>query len=312
MRHSVTRAILVPLDGSDLSERAIEAARRLAGAMSASIVLTRVVHASPPEEHTRQAAAVEAAEKYLNDIAAGLRAQGEAAICEACAGDPAERIVEQAGLWRAEIIVMATHGRGGVGRLIHGSVADSVVRRSSVPILLVPARAEHHARLDGDSVVVAVDGSPFAEHALAHAAEMAREMVASLVITRAVFWDPAPLHGLAPSLTTIDEMRDDAQQYVDNLAAEVQRAGVDARGVVVVGPTTHVILDEAESANAAVIVLATHGRGGLGRFAMGSIATEIVTHARRPVLLIHPLHAGEGATVVEQSSQHARAPSPAT
>ena len=141
------RAILVPLDGSELAERALEMARRLAVATEATILLLYVVPEHADEFQNGFAPEIAEAQRYLSEVAGRVRANtttGESApvvLTQVCVGKPADRIISEAELWHINHIVMATHGRGGLNRVIHGSVADSVLRRSSVPVLLVPPQA---------------------------------------------------------------------------------------------------------------------------------------------------------------------------
>src|SRR2546427_9932696 len=127
MQSEVRSAILVPLDGSERAERALGPARQLAVAAGATLLLVRVV----PDRELGAVAGlsdqIEDAQRYLAGLASHLRGPvGRAAapviLTQACTGDPAERIVGEAELWRTDLVVMATHGRGGLGRLVHGSV----------------------------------------------------------------------------------------------------------------------------------------------------------------------------------------------
>src|SRR5262245_30810606 len=129
MLHGSLRTILVPLDGSELAERALGPARQLAAARGAALLLLQVVPARPPEDRAVQAALLEGAERYLAGVADQLRGHGTTVLVETCAGDPT-RIVEQARLWRSDIVVMSTHGRGGLDRLVHGSIAGAVLHIS--------------------------------------------------------------------------------------------------------------------------------------------------------------------------------------
>jgi nucleotide-binding universal stress UspA family protein len=307
----MNRTILVPLDGSALAERALGPARQLAaafaarrGAQHAGLILVRVVPERAPEERALQAAEIEAAERYLCMVADRLRERGESVLVEAVAGAAAEAILAQTTLWRAEVVVMGTHGRGGVGRLLHGSVADAVVRGARVPVLLVPARGEEQSGLHGDAIVVPVDGSPFAEGALAHAAELARELATPLAVVHALFWEPSHLAGLTPSPDALDELEERARAYVDGLVEQVRRVGVEARGDVVIGPTPWTILEYAERRNAALIVMATHGRTALSRLTMGSVATDVLTHSRRPLMLVRPEAAADAVSLAATEGGH--------
>ena len=138
--------ILVPLDGSPLAEaavpKAIELAKELPGV---SIVLLRAAEASAlgVDPIEAQVDAVREAETYLDGMARQLRAEGVKKVeTSVWYGPPTPSIVEAADIGRADLIVMSTHGRSGLGRLLLGSVAESVLRATHVPILLLhPAGA---------------------------------------------------------------------------------------------------------------------------------------------------------------------------
>ncbi len=278
--------LLVPLDGSELAERALGPARQLAAARRASVLLLQVVPHREPREQPGEAAQLEAAHHYLSGVADRLRGQGVTVLVEACAGRPAEQIAEQAEQWRSELIVMSTHGRGGLGRLVHGSTAAAVVRNSSVPVLLVPARCGARPEIAGETILVPVDSSALAEAALGPAAELARELAIPVTVLQAVWYAPSRVEGLAVSLDRIDRMVAAARLYVDGLATRLRAAGVDARGEVLVAPPVAAIREQADELRAAVIVMATHGRGALGRFALGSVSDEVLTATSHPVMLV--------------------------
>jgi len=134
--------ILVPLDGSDLAEAALETALELVSEQpSALLVLLRAAEASTPAAADRmeeRARLVREAEIYLNGVAAGLRESGIRRV-KTCVwyGPAAPTIVEAAESERASLIVMTSHGRSGLGRMIFGSVVESVLRGTRTPILVV-------------------------------------------------------------------------------------------------------------------------------------------------------------------------------
>jgi nucleotide-binding universal stress UspA family protein len=135
--------ILVPLDGSPLSEAALELAADLARQASSTIVLLRAAeaHVLPGADPTdEQVRVVGEAEAYLARAAQRLRAQGIKEVeTSVWYGAPATSIAEAARVRRAGLIVMSSHGRSGFGRLVLGSVAESVLRSTTIPILLVRA-----------------------------------------------------------------------------------------------------------------------------------------------------------------------------
>jgi nucleotide-binding universal stress UspA family protein len=144
------KRILVPLDGSPLAEAALDHARQLAQGHDSEIVLLRVV-ISPytivaPDlvlagQGVDQEILQQQVEQYLQTQAGKLAAQGFAVHLVACQGPVAEAILDHARALAADVIVMSTHGRGGVSRWVYGSVADRVLQAAPCPVLLIRAGA---------------------------------------------------------------------------------------------------------------------------------------------------------------------------
>ncbi len=135
--------MLVPLDGSKLAEQALTKALDIAEGDKPTFVLLRAAEAStwPGADPTgEQVRVVREAEEYLEGVKTALARKGIRKV-ETCVwyGPPASAIVEAAGIAKADLIVMTTHGRSGIGRLILGSVAEAVLRGTSTPILLLRA-----------------------------------------------------------------------------------------------------------------------------------------------------------------------------
>jgi nucleotide-binding universal stress UspA family protein len=156
--------ILVPLDGSTLAESALAKATELCQSAGARLWLIRAAeaHRLPGGDPTEaQVEVVAEAEKYLGQVAERLRAQGMARVeTSVWYGPPAYAIVEGARLYKADLIVMTTHGRSGLGRLILGSVAESVLRGTTTPILLLRAPGAPLAPLPGAGEPAARSGRP--------------------------------------------------------------------------------------------------------------------------------------------------------
>jgi nucleotide-binding universal stress UspA family protein len=138
--------ILVPLDGSELAETALPRAIDLARTAGARLLLLRAAEAHTPpglDPAEAQIRVVEEAEGYLASTAARVRSAGVATVeTAAWYGAPAFAIVEAARLHAVDMIVMTTHGRSGLARLVFGSVAESVLRSTATPLLLIrPPRA---------------------------------------------------------------------------------------------------------------------------------------------------------------------------
>ena len=153
--------VLVPLDGSSLAEGALPRAAELALAGGAAMLLVRATQAHPfplVDPIDAQVKVVGEAEAYLASVAARVRAFGVKDVrCSAWYGAPATAIVDAAEFNHADLIVMTTHGRSGLGRLVMGSVAESVVRGTSVPILLL---RDGTAPVEAPAGTAAVAGMP--------------------------------------------------------------------------------------------------------------------------------------------------------
>lgn len=284
--------ILVPLDGSPLAERALPYAVQIASATGAQLRLVRACVPAPPVlldsgAAVRVAIAVHAAELHdarraMDQQVAALRSGGASADGVVRSGDALDVILSEARTCGAELIVMTTHGRGGLTRALYGSVADAVLRGSTVPVLLLPeavppsAEAGYLAR-----IVVALDGSSLAEASLRPALGLARAGGGKLELLRVV----DPPEGLGKHAFLRAE-RAKAYRYLRVQAKRVGDAGVEAAVHVRVGPVVATILAAADQLGAGLIAAGTHGRSGLSRLVMGSVATGLVEHSRVPLLLV--------------------------
>jgi nucleotide-binding universal stress UspA family protein len=300
------RSVLVPLDGSPLAEQAVPLAAEIAQRAGAKLRLALVHELSPPPFDSQAAklftsielASRKAERAYLRGVQARVRQGGtrlSSAVTLAGAVGPAlAGYVRELGI---DLMVMATHGRGGLRRTWLGSVADHLIRHLEVPVLLVrsPEGQPAPARAAGPGqIMVPLDGSPLAEEALDAAARIARLRDAELTLVQVVrpvllSADPAlPLpSAYDEELTTM--WRSQAQDYLDGVIERLQGQGLRASGAAVMGwSATDSILDLARPERVGMIVIATHGRGGLRRLALGSVADKVVRGADVPVLVYRP------------------------
>jgi nucleotide-binding universal stress UspA family protein len=287
---SAASRILVPLDGSELAEHALPAAAHIARATNRPLVLARITPimtwgdpfgAPLPEETVQQLADEEQREAaaYLEQIARSLRPQGLTLQTSVGHGDPASALLELASALQASLIVMTSHGRTGLARVALGSVADRLVRDGHVPVLLVHvfAAAERAGHLD--HAVVPLDGSALAESALDMAVSLAGPLLQRITLLRAI------------AAEATSEQRAAAQQYLDRQRTHLQQqlAGRSCAVSALTrqGPPAAQIRRQAE-ADAALVIMATRGETGLRRWALGSVADQVLKEARGPVLLVHP------------------------
>jgi nucleotide-binding universal stress UspA family protein len=270
----------VPLDGSPLAERALGCAVPIARATGARLVLVRASGTRPDDETWSEELALSRARDDLRATAAWLAREGIAADPVVRAGDASRTILDVARERAVDLVAMGTHGRSVGDQWRYGSVADEVIRRGAgLPILLVPASCSlaHHA--DRPRIIVLLDGSSFAEQILPSVGELARGMAGSVVLLRA----DEPAEPTAESY--LREVASTAA--LRSVAVEVR---VEPSEVGLAISTT-----ERAVGGADVVAMATHGRTGLGRALMGSVAASVLRTTTCPVLVLRPvgLHGDE-------------------
>jgi len=288
--------ILVPLDGSALARHALPFATFLARATHARLVL---LHAYRPRTLQPEADPELDLIQEHADLASGLRERGVHASTWLSYAEPGPAIVETAADLRADLIVMSTHGRGGVGQLMYGSVAEYVARHSTVPVILVTSKSRSRwADQLPLHVVVPLDGTSHAEAALGPAVDLARALQADLLLLTATesSLDPATLWH-AHDGTAWQRAIDEAQQYLDRAAMPLRADGHRVELRVEIGPPADAIADAANELGAAIVVMATHGRGALSRLLVESVTSETMRKLTVPVCLIRPHRAGETGAV---------------
>ncbi|HZT05897.1 MAG TPA: universal stress protein [Chloroflexota bacterium] len=290
------RTLIVPLDGSSLGEAALPWATLLAQRLGLSLTLTRVVAVGRASAelgpHAQQAQASPSwreAARYLARIERDLRAKHIDVVMEVRAGLASPNIVDLAAERDAVAIVMTTHGRGAVGRILLGSVAEEVLRESSVPVWIVPAAKGAATAPRLSTIGVMLDGSSLAESALPCAADLARAG-AKLLLLRVV---PPVERAVASPFAErdVDEAATDeavtaAEAYLGPVRQRLQAEGIDVRGEVVRGTPAEGIREAVVSFGLDAIVMTTHGYSGLDRLRLGSVAREVVRGSAVPVGLI--------------------------
>jgi nucleotide-binding universal stress UspA family protein len=303
MTQSRFQSILVPLDGSELAEQAIPIAQAIAERARSKLKLVlvhdRIILVKPGLDYTRLELAMQKADReYLKSVTARVRERlGRLVSSAVLRGLPVvETLARYARELGADLVVMTTHGRGGLRRAWLGSVTDQLIRSTEVPVLVVrpgEARVERPVWEPGE-ILVALDGSPLAEAALEPAVEVARlwDAELSLVqIVRPILPTDDPRLTLPASYS--DQVtairRESAQDYIRDVAEGVRDAGIRASGVAVIGNSVpETLIELAEPERVSLMVVATHGLGGLRRMVLGSVADKVVRGANVPVLVVRP------------------------
>jgi nucleotide-binding universal stress UspA family protein len=317
------RTLLVPLDGSDLAERALPYAVRLAKADKGQLVLMRAALAPVPDRldganwEEDQLDAIGEAQQYLAAVATKVATQVPVAT-SVTYGRAAPEILNQVSVNAADAVVMATHGRTGLSHLLIGSVAETLLAQSAVPLFLVHARPGSEPTPPFDPVaarlVVPLDGSAFAEAALQPAIRFlgpAGELVL-VCITRPpdhVVMDASRHHVVAYIDQQEEASSREAHDYLDRVAmklrAEYPGMHVSTHSRIADDAATGIV-DAAGERAADLVVMATHGRTGVRRAVVGSVAGEVLRTGLTPLLLVGPSVRVASAPVDEVLHETAR------
>lgn len=279
--------LVIPLDGSTFAAQAIEPAVLLSTRTHAALRLLHV-HEGPSNPGYRTPAWDEyfrtQDETYLESVAERIQADVTTSVDWAVLdGDVVAAICANVDASASPLVVMSTHGRTGIRRTWLGGVATGVLRHSSAPILMVRPHGEGAATnlmstdAPFDEVIAALDGSPFAEQILPHAACVARASNANLTLLRVV--DP----GGGEHATR------DACAYLESVARRAAAEGSAPAATRVEtrrSPGAAILARAAESARP-LVAMASHGRG-LSRLFLGSVADEVMRGISGAVLMIRP------------------------
>ncbi|MBI2823999.1 MAG: universal stress protein [Planctomycetia bacterium] len=299
------RNLLCPVDGSPLAEQALPYALGLAQKAGATlhIALVHVPNAygeyfpSHTEDLEEEAKTCE--QKYLDGLRDRLASASRVNIdVHHLEGIVPETLTAEVADRQIDLVIMAAHGWGYVSRAIVGSVSDHLIRHLTIPLLIVHA-PEIHAQLEVNRptsfrrVLVPLDGSKLAETIIAPARSLGDLWRAAYRLVRVVVPPSRQYVGWPPdeAAPTFDERaleqaQGDAATYLEQLAARVRQddLAADVR-VVVERNVAAAIIKEAAAGDCDVIAIATHGRGGLSRLLLGSVADKVVRGASVPVLI---------------------------
>lgn len=289
MEGFIMKRILVPLDGSPLSEAILPVAEEWAKEDGAEVILLRAVripHGSAGDTDAEVRAVAEG-EAYLKELASRLERRGLTRVRWALWYDePAHAIAEAAARNGADLIALATHGRGGLSRLLLGSVAETVVRSARVPVLLMRGQSAWKPWATG-KILVPLDGSETSETILPVVERLAGPRDLTISLLEVV--EPLPSAVRAETPLGLEELiavrRKDTERYLAKVAEPRRDKGLRVEWATGFGYAAETIAAIAQEKRADLIAMATHGRSGLGRLFFGSVAEAVLRHATVPVLL---------------------------
>jgi nucleotide-binding universal stress UspA family protein len=308
--------ILVPLDGSARAEQVLPYVRRLAPLLDAKLYLVQVV----PETHDDDPFAMTVAEAYQHGLgptatqrerawhswelqrrhaegyleaqAIMLQPAGVRVDFTVRLGDPAEEIIAVAEEQRATLIALATHGYSGLKRWTLGSVTDKVVHAAPMPVFIIRSAVQPPAdHVAFTRILVPLDGSPLAQQALPLATTLATRAPAELTLIEAISpvieSYPLPLgQPLSHYRVLLPALRAKATDDLTSAAQGLRAQGLRVQTLVEDGYPAELIVDTADQRASDLIVMATHGYGGIRRWVLGSVADKVLHAATTPLLLV--------------------------
>lgn len=280
--------IIVPLDGSKISEAALPLAARLSAIFNAPIQFVHVLHGEQVNGPEELQAAESTFRSYVDSLVAahGAAPDGYEAVIRT--GSPAVEILKLAE--DARFVAIASHGRGGLKAAVIGSVADKVVRGARVPLFLVPIATAPRPPIDGP-VLVALDGSDEGEAGLSLARRLGQEFGIRILLVRAYNMPPTVGMEFAPyPADFLGNLEKDAEDYLRRTVV----AGEEALCIRSTAPEG--IAQVADERKAGLVVVASHGKGFAARMAMGSTTDRLIHMLKRPMLIapigVEPADAG--------------------
>lgn len=285
--------IVVPLDGSPFAEQPLSFAQAFGRAYGSRVVFIsvlptkerRVPLLTGPSARERDAQR-NVQEAYLSSLAQDFEHAGVEAGFIVKRESVAKGLQAYTEESRADLIVMSTHGRSGVERWLIGSVANKLIQRTSIPMLLIRPTGEWRSRWSQfNRLLVTLDGSQNAERILPYAISVARQFDSEIV------------------LLSVPEVQEDdgaidyissVEAYLEQVIERVQAEGVAVQAIVTGNDPASAIIDVSQDEGVDLIMMTTHGLGGLDRFMLGSVADRVVRHTVPPVFLVPIAEVGSG------------------
>lgn len=299
------RTIVVPLDGSELSEKALGPAVRIAETMAregegdVSLVVLRVVApvalvaADPMLYDEMNRMGTDEANAYLNTVAESVGPTGFSLVTRTVSGSPADAIVHFAEENNADLIVMSSHGRTGSSRWVYGSVAEKVLHHASCATVIIRAHVAVEM-FQNRKILVPLDGSPLAERALEPALALAAAVQSDVMLLRVTTGrEPLP-ESMTPAGEKVGAALDEAaaqeraqaEAYLQQLYTDRPNRHLFFDVVTTDGDVADAIVSYADERHVDLIVMSSHGRSGIGRWLHGSVAEKVLRGANCATLII--------------------------
>lgn len=285
--------ILVPLDGSDLAEKALPYAKTIAKLKNSEVIFFAVSVTTSGGRRDRLL------KSYLDVNAKSLESQGIKVSTAVTYGDVAEDIIEYADKHKVDLIIISTHGYSGIKRWMLGSVTQKVLYGTCTPVLLIKSKSPEISRLEFKKILIPLDGSLFSEATFPYVEELTKDTNSEIMLLQVSEPPVVPSYGNRPINPTWEKYRDtlwaeihqQSIEYLKKVQTDLRKRGVKIKSQVIKGELGEVaqsIMQTAKKENVDLVAIATHGHTGVSRWVYGSVTNRIVEESLQPVLLIRP------------------------
>jgi nucleotide-binding universal stress UspA family protein len=285
------RRILVPLDGSKLAEIALIYAEELGRAFSSEVTLMGICEPAESQYLNMQRLYIEKlAERVKSHAKGGVRIKVESV---SLIGEPPEEIIKYAKENGISLTIMTTHGRSGIMPRAMGSTADRVLRRTSMPILLIRAEAPTPRVGRGifSKILVPLDGSDTGEVILPYIEELAGKLDSAVILFQAV----APgqhvhtvggLDYVSFTNQQVESMRAEAQVYLEKVGSKLTDITAAVKSEVRIGDAAREVINFADEMDAGLVAVSSHGHSSIKQWVFGSVTHKILQAGNKSVLLV--------------------------
>lgn len=300
MDKKIIDKLLVPLDGSILAESVLPLAAQIAKKLDVSITFIHIIEKDAPQKiHGQQHLTNPTqAEDYLKSIVAKdifKNVKTEIHVHEPKEKDVSRSISDHSKELNQDLVIMCTHGSGGLHDFIFGSNASQVISLGVTPVLLVNPSAEYKDKeISFKNFLVPLDGNPDHEHVLDYAAYLAKLFEANLNLLIAIpqfgtmSGELTPVNRLLPQTTSkmLDMIVPDALEYLDKLKLKLEKSGLKVTVKTSRNNPVRAITETSKKIKADLIILATHGKKGADAYLEGSLTPKISKASKTPILLV--------------------------
>ncbi len=279
------KSLVVPLDGSELAEQALPYVAELARGFKSEVVLLTVCMAGDPLKHVLT--------DYLERKAEKLGSSDVKASAVCIEGEPTSSILSFAAENKIDLIVISTHGKGGISRWPLGSIATKVVQSSHIPVFLVRSGPQSDITVKLKKIAAALDGSRFAEAIIPHLEAFAKSLGSEIVLLEVLEPVKVPQLGAFEEWGKVEKdifakLEREAGRYLEKRKATLQSKDIEVTTKLLQGKPADAILQHVVEAGIDLVALTTHGFSGISKWAYGSVASRIIEASPKPLLLVRP------------------------